>query len=104
MLDPPRQEVKGCIAECNGAGIRVIVITGDNKDTAVAICRRIGVFGDDEDPTGMAYTGAEFAALPVAEQREAVKRSRLFARVEPKHKSQIVAHLQEQGNVVAMTG
>uniref|UniRef100_A0A4W5QM94 Calcium-transporting ATPase n=1 Tax=Hucho hucho TaxID=62062 RepID=A0A4W5QM94_9TELE len=104
MLDPPRKEVIGSIQLCAEAGIRVIMITGDNKGTAVAICRRIGIFGEDEDVVGKAYTGREFDDLPIESQRDAVKRARCFARVEPAHKSKIVGYLQSFDEITAMTG
>lgn len=104
MLDPPRKEVMPAIEQCRAAGIRVIMITGDNKDTAIAICRRIGIFTEDEDVVGKAYTGREFDDLPLHEQRHAVRNARCFARVEPSHKSKIVEFLQADGEISAMTG
>merc|ERR1711879_653299 len=104
MLDPPRMEVYDSIKQCNAAGIRVVVITGDNKNTAIAICRRIGVFDDHEDTEGKAYTGREFDDLNPDQQFQACLNARLFARVEPAHKSKIVEYLQSNGDVTAMTG
>ncbi|XP_037091533.1 calcium-transporting ATPase sarcoplasmic/endoplasmic reticulum type-like isoform X2 [Pollicipes pollicipes] len=104
MLDPPRKEVAGAIRRCRKAGIRVIVITGDNKGTAEAICRRIGVFAEDEDTTGLSYSGREFDDLSVEEQSAACARARLFSRVEPFHKSKIVEYLQGMDEISAMTG
>ncbi|NXP73413.1 AT2A3 ATPase, partial [Ramphastos sulfuratus] len=104
MLDPPRKEVASSIELCRKAGIRVIMITGDNKGTAVAICRRIGIFSESEDVAGKAYTGREFDELPAEAQRQACRRARCFARVEPTHKSRIVEYLQSFHEITAMTG
>ncbi|KAJ2559563.1 hypothetical protein EV175_000286 [Coemansia sp. RSA 1933] len=108
MHDPPRPEVRESIAHCREAGIRVVVITGDSKQTAESVCREIGVLGaesDSEEPEHqLCYTGAEFDALSEAEQRECVKTARLFARTEPQHKMRLVTLLQQAGHVVAMTG
>lgn len=102
MLDPPRIEVASSVKLCRQAGIRVIMITGDNKGTAVAICRRIGIFGQDEDVTSKAFTGREFDELSPSAQRDACLNARCFARVEPSHKSKIVEFLQSFDEITAM--
>merc|ERR1719315_271542 len=104
MLDPPRMEVAPAIKLCKQAGIRVIMITGDNKNTAEAICKRIGIFQEDERTEGLAFSGREFDDLTPHEQKSACANSRMFARVEPFHKSKIVEYLQQMKEITAMTG
>lgn len=106
LQDPPREEVRGAIEDCAEAGIRVMVITGDNKNTAEAICREIGIFRDGEDIHDKSFTGREFMELP-AERRKRIlggTGGRVFSRAEPKHKQDIVRILKDAGEVVAMTG
>ncbi|PKU70635.1 calcium-transporting ATPase 1, endoplasmic reticulum-type-like [Dendrobium catenatum] len=104
LRDPPREEVYQAIEDCKEAGIRVMVITGDNKETAETICREIGVFGHEEDIKMKSLTGKEFMALTDKKSLLRRRGGLLFSRAEPKHKQEIVRLLKEDGEVVAMTG
>ena len=100
MIDPVRPEVKAAIAECRAAGIRPVMITGDHKDTAVAIARELGIIQDASE----AITGAELDAIPDEEMQQAVCRYGVYARVQPEHKVRIVNAWKANGAVTAMTG
>ncbi|XP_062078284.1 calcium-transporting ATPase 3, endoplasmic reticulum-type [Humulus lupulus] len=104
MLDPPREEVRNAMLSCMNAGIRVIVVTGDNKSTAESLYCKIGAFDDMVDFVGRSYTASEFEELPPLQQTLALQRMALFTRVEPSHKKMLVEALQHQNEVVAMTG
>lgn len=100
MIDPVRPEVQAAIAECRRAGIRPVMITGDHKDTAVAIAKQLQIIDD----ASQAVTGAELDALSDEELAEAVEHYGVYARVQPEHKSRIVSAWRSKGAVTAMTG
>lgn len=104
LRDPPREEVYQAIEDCRAAGIRVMVITGDNKNTAEAICREIGVFAPNEDISSKSLTGKDFMELRDKKAYLRQTGGLLFSRAEPRHKQDIVRLLKEDGEVVAMTG
>lgn len=106
LRDPPRDEVDSAIEECRGAGIKVLVITGDYKSTAEAICKEIGLFDEFEDLRGKSFTGKDFMGLSPLQQRDILSKpgGKVFSRAEPRHKQEIVRMLKEMGEVVAMTG
>ncbi|MBO5918235.1 MAG: cation-transporting P-type ATPase, partial [Oscillospiraceae bacterium] len=100
MIDPVRPEVKRAIEQCRSAGIRPVMITGDHRDTAIAIARELGIV---ENPA-QAITGAELDAIPDGQIGEAVKRYSVYARVQPEHKVRIVNAWKANGAITAMTG
>ncbi|KAH7833710.1 hypothetical protein Vadar_008950 [Vaccinium darrowii] len=104
LRDPPRKEVSQAIEDCRAAGIRVMVITGDNKNTAEAIYCEIGVFGPDEDISSKNLTGRDFMDHSDSKSHLRQTGGILFSRAEPRHKQEIVMFLKEDGEVVAMTG
>ena len=108
MIDPIRPEVKIAIENCRMAGIRPVMITGDHKDTAVAIAKELGILdGTDENGNAVTYeaiTGAELEELSDEYFAEHVKDYSVYARVQPEHKVRIVKAWKAQGRVTAMTG
>jgi Ca2+-transporting ATPase len=100
MIDPPRPEAKAAVAAAQTAGLKVLMITGDHPAAAGAIAAELGIAAAGEP----VMTGAALAALDDAARREAIRGTRVFARVAPEHKLAIVRALQADGEVVAMTG
>lgn len=98
MEDPPRPEAKQAIGQCKRAGIKVAMITGDNKITAVSIAKQLDM------PDGEAITGAELSGLSDEDLAGRIEKITVFARIEPLHKLRIVNALKAKGHVVAMTG
>uniref|UniRef100_UPI0040252F77 calcium-translocating P-type ATPase, PMCA-type n=1 Tax=Candidatus Fimenecus sp. TaxID=3022888 RepID=UPI0040252F77 len=100
MIDPVRPEVKAAIEECRAAGIRPIMITGDHKDTAVAIALELGIIKDKSE----AITGAELDDISDEDFKEKVTQYSVYARVQPEHKVRIVNAWKSRGMITAMTG
>lgn len=100
MIDPVRPEVCSAIAECREAGIRPIMITGDHKDTAVAIAMELGMIKDASE----AVTGAQLDEIGDDEYEKTVGSYSVYARVQPEHKVRIVNAWRKKGCVTAMTG
>jgi len=100
MIDPVRPEVKAAIEECRSAGIRPVMITGDHKDTAVAIAKELGIITD----ASQAITGSELDGISDEEILEAVQKYGVYARVQPEHKVRIVTAWKANQRITAMTG
>ncbi len=100
MIDPVRPEVVDAIKECRAAGIRPIMITGDHKDTAVAIAKELGIITDETS----AITGAELNKLSDDELDKEIEKYSVYARVQPEHKVRIVKAWKAKGKITAMTG
>ena len=100
MIDPPREEAQEAIEQCEQAGIRTIMITGDHRTTAEAIATQLGLMKKGR----ISMTGAELEQLEERELEQALDKVAVFARVAPEHKMRIVKALQNRGHIVAMTG
>lgn len=103
MMDPPRPEAREAVAKCHQAGIRVIMVTGDHPDTAVAVAREIGLIPSSQKRPRM-LTGVEMDRLEDEDLAVWLPRVTVFARVAPEHKLRLVKLLKAQGEIVAMTG
>ena len=100
MIDPVRPEVVGAIQECREAGIRPIMITGDHRDTAVAIARQLGII----DSADQAITGSQLDDISDEELEQEIEKYSVYARVQPEHKVRIVNAWRKKGRITAMTG
>ncbi|MEM3631106.1 MAG: cation-translocating P-type ATPase, partial [Nitrososphaerota archaeon] len=100
MIDPPREEVKEAIKLCKSAGIKVVMITGDHKLTALAVAKELGMI----EGSGKVLTGVELDNISSEEFEKIVEEVSIYARVSPEHKVRIVEALKKKGHVVAMTG
>ncbi|OGV51312.1 MAG: hypothetical protein A2017_20055 [Lentisphaerae bacterium GWF2_44_16] len=100
MIDPPREEAKEAIKKCDSAGIKAVMITGDHRNTAVAIARQLGLYKQNSK----SLTGEELESISDIELEKEVENIPVYARVSPEHKLRIVKAWRKKGHIVAMTG
>lgn len=100
MMDPPRLEVRDAIAQCRNAGIRTVMVTGDHKNTAVAVARELGLWAEGDE----VVSGVEIDEMSDDDLLKRVERIRIFARVSAEHKMRVVKAWRGKGQVVAVTG
>lgn len=99
-IDPPREEARDAVLKCKLAGIKPVMITGDHKNTALAIAKSLNICNNSEQ----VMTGDEIEGISDLELEGKIKKIRVFARVSPSHKLRIVRAFKKKGNIVAMTG
>jgi Ca2+-transporting ATPase len=100
MVDPPRREAIEAVAKCKTAGIKVVMITGDHRETARAVAQEVGIMSEND----LILEGRELDSISDEELEKMVESVKVFARTEPRHKLRIVKALRKKGNIVAMTG
>jgi Ca2+-transporting ATPase len=105
IKDPPRLEIASSIQRCKEAGIRIIMITGDSKETAVAIAKDVGILSSSENLSECSFTGREFLVLNESQQLDILRRgNKVFSRTEPLDKQRIITRLKQLNEITAMTG
>jgi P-type Ca2+ transporter type 2C len=100
MIDPPREEAKKAVQQCKQAGIKTVMITGDHKNTAVAVAKELGIFAQDS----LALTGEELDRISEEDFLAGLEKIPVYSRVSPEHKLRIVRALRNHNEIVAMTG
>ena len=104
IMDPPRAEAIEAIEDCQKAGINVVMITGDHKDTATAIAKELGILHENDGQNKEILTGQELEDLSDEEYMKIAKDIKVYARVYPEQKRKIIEVLQNHGEIVSMTG
>ena len=100
MMDPPRMEVRDAVAQCRNAGIRTVMVTGDHKNTAVAVAKELGLWSEGDE----VVSGVEIDEMSDDDLLRRVEKIRIFARVSAEHKLRVVKAWRRKGQVVAVTG